>query len=152
MRYLSKNMVHWEKCVKLVINKNYTMRCLRHTVGMQPRNVQTWTVTFHKKMAFITCKLLGPGKGLCRGEDPPVWIANTVSVNILALKFSSLIRSWTVSGRRSTFPDPVVSRLPSKTSVCVVWDSLRKYSRCSSGKPTNNSANIYRRKAVNQPP
>jgi hypothetical protein len=69
-------------------------------------------------------------------------------VNILALKFRSLIRSWTVSGRRSTFPDPVVSKLPSKTSVCVVWDSLRKYSRCSSGKPSPSRRPSFLQNAV----
>ena len=47
-------------------------------------------------------------------------MANIVSVNILALKFNSRMRSCTVSERNITLPEPETSRLPSKTSVCVV--------------------------------
>jgi len=117
---------------------NYHRNCQNTECGIlmlqcQKTALHTQSIPFHMKVVNVTCKLLGPGRGLCRGEGPLPWIANIVSVNILALKFSSLIRSCTVSGRRITFPDPDMSKLPSKTSVCVVWDNLRKYNRCSSG-------------------
>jgi hypothetical protein len=82
----------------------------------------------------FTCKLLGPGNGLCLGDKPPPWIASMVSVNCRALKFNSRILSWTESGLRITLPDPPVSKLPSNTSVWVVWDNLRKYILGSSSR------------------
>lgn len=66
-------------------------------------------------------------------------MAIIVSANILARRLSCLIRCWTVIGLRNAWSPSEWSRLPSRTSVCVVWDRRRKYNRWfSCRQPVNN--------------
>ena len=62
-------MTLWEER-KLRVFENMVLRRIfgprrdEVTVSKQMCAVQTQTFTFHKKMVFVTCKLLAPGKGL----------------------------------------------------------------------------------------